>query len=60
WKDHKIFRHISIPAILEEHTDNEKPNWSEYWSLDGKWEMDETVDTEVFIPGLRDIRDEIC
>ena len=59
WADHKIFRHVSIPAILEEHTDNEKPNWSEYWSLDGKWEFDPSIDTEIFIPGLRDIRTEI-
>ena len=59
WADHKIYRHVSIPAILEEHTDNEKPNWSEYWSLDGKWEFDPSIDTEIFIPGLRDIRTEI-
>jgi len=59
WKEHRIFKHVSIPAILNEHTDEEKPNWSEYWSLDGKWEHDETIDTEVFIPGLRDIRNEI-
>ena len=60
WKDHKIFRSVSIPAIIEEHTDTEKPNWKEYWSLDGKWEYDPSIDTEIFIPGLRDIRDEIC
>jgi len=59
WKEHRIFKHVSIPAILDEHTDKEKANWSEYWSLDGKWEHDETIDTEVFIPGLRDIRNEI-
>ena len=59
WKDHKIFKFVSVPAILEEHTDKERPSWKEYWSLDGRYEKDDDKGGEIFIPGLRDIREEI-
>jgi hypothetical protein len=59
WADHKIFRYVKIPALLDEHTEKERPSWHEYWSLDGKEEYDEATGGEVFRPGLRDIRAEI-
>lgn len=62
WASHRLFRGVYLPAILDEWTDNERPNWPEYWTLDG-YDIYEDIDGEQelvgFQPGLRDIRNEI-
>lgn len=60
---HPLFREVIIPAILDEHTDTERPSWPEYWTLDG-FDITQTLDNgdEVVIgyrQGLRDIRSEV-
>ena len=62
WKNNRLFRSVTIPAIKHEYTDHEEPSWPEYWTLDG---YDETMEidgkTEVigYQMGLRDIRESI-
>ena len=62
WKDHRLYREVIIPALLDEYTEDERPSWPEYWTLDG---YDETVEINGeqvvtgFQMGLRDIRDSI-
>jgi hypothetical protein len=63
WRNYHLFRGVYIPAILDEYTDQERPTWPEYWSLDGRdeWQTIDGEDTIVgYKPGLRDIREEIC
>lgn len=62
WKGNRLFRAVTIPAILNEYTDDEVPSWPEYWTLDG---YDETLDVDGethvvgYQMGLRDIRESI-
>ena len=62
WADNKLFRGIYLPAILDEYTENERPHWPEYWTLDGFDITEEIGGDEVVVgyqPGLRDFREEI-
>jgi len=65
WAGQRLFRQVIIPAILDEHTDQERVNWPEYWTLDG-YDIVETIDmkdgtTQDVITGyqmgMRDMRD---
>jgi hypothetical protein len=62
WRDHRLYREVIVPAILDEYTDNERPSWPEYWTLDG---YDKTIEIDGeehvvgFQMGLRDIREAI-
>lgn len=62
WSGMRLFRGVFLPAILDEWTEDERPNWPEYWTLDG-YDVTEEIDGEDVIvgfqPGLRDIRQEI-
>lgn len=62
WMSNRLFRQVSIPAILDEHTDNERPTWPEYWALDG-YDIYDTVDGDEVVvgyrEGLRDIRERV-
>lgn len=62
-KDHPLYREVIIPAILDEWTENERPSWPEYWSLDGSDVYEDAPDgTKVLVgyrQGLRDIRAEV-
>lgn len=59
WKDHRLFRAVTIPAILDEYTENERVTWPEYWTLDG-YDIIEEHDGEKVVVGhqmgMRDIR----
>lgn len=61
--DYPLYREVIVPAILDEHTENERPSWPEYWTLDGYDITEELEDgTEVVVgyqQGLRDIRAEV-
>lgn len=62
WKNNRLFRGVYIPAIWDEWTEQERPSWPEYWTLDGYDLIEEINGEEVVIgyqPGLRDIRAEI-
>lgn len=60
---HPLYREVIIPAILDEYTENERPSWPEYWTLDGYDEVEELDTGEKVIvgyrQGLRDIRSEV-
>lgn len=62
WADHRLFRGVYIPAIQNEWTEQERPTWEDYWTLDG-YDITEEIDGEIVPvghqPGLRDIRAEI-
>lgn len=62
WADHRLFRGVYLPAIQDEWTEEERPTWPEYWTLDG-YDIAEEINGEEYItgfqPGLRDIRTEI-
>lgn len=60
WKNNILFRGVYIPAILDEWTEEERPSWPEYWTLDG-FHMEDPPDSGIMIyrAGLRDIRAEI-
>lgn len=62
WKSHRLYREVIIPAILDEYTEDERPSWPEYWSLDGHDEVVEIDGEEIvtgYTMGLRDIRESI-
>jgi hypothetical protein len=62
WADNRLFRGVYIPAILEEYTENERPSWPEYWTLDGydlHTEVDGVQHVTGYQMGLRDIRESI-
>ena len=58
-----LYREVIIPAILDEWTEEERPSWPEYWTLDGYDITEELEDGEEVIvgyqQGLRDIREEV-
>lgn len=63
WVGQPLYREVVVPAILDEWTDDERPSWPEYWTLDG-YDIFQTLDTgeEILVgyrQGLRDIRDEV-
>lgn len=63
WVGQPLYREVVTPAILDEWTDEERPSWPEYWTLDG-YDIFQELDTgeKVLIgyrQGLRDIRDEV-
>lgn len=62
WADNRLFRGVYIPAILDEYTENERPSWPEYWTLDG-YDVYEEINGEQhatgYQMGLRDIRETI-
>lgn len=62
WNKHRLYREVIIPAILDEYTENERPSWPEYWTLDGYDQVAE-IDGEEHVVGyqmgLRDIRESI-
>jgi hypothetical protein len=62
WSRNRLFRGVYIPAILDEYTENERPSWPEYWTLDG-YDIEEEFAGEKHITGyqmgLRDIRETI-
>lgn len=60
---HPLYREVIIPAILDEWTEEERPSWPEYWTLDG-FDITQTLENgeEVVVgyrQGLRDIRSEV-
>ena len=62
WKNHKLYREVIIPALLDEYTENERPSWPEYHTLEGREETIEIDGENVVIGyqmGLRDIRESI-
>lgn len=62
WKDHRLFRFVRIPAILDEYTENERPTWPQYWTLDGYDIYEEHEGEDILVGhqmGLRDIRESI-
>ena len=60
---HPLYREVIIPAILDEFTEDERPSWPEYWTLDGFDQTETLADGEEVVvgyrPGLRDIRSEV-
>jgi hypothetical protein len=65
WKENRLVRQVIIPAILDEHTENERVSWPEYWTLDG-YDIEEEFDmkdgtTKKMVTGyqmgMRDMRD---
>jgi hypothetical protein len=62
WKSHRLYREVIVPAIIDEYTEDERPSWPEYWTLDGQDQVLE-IDGEEHIVGytmgLRDIRESI-
>lgn len=62
WADHRLYREVIIPAILDEYTEQERVTWPEYWTLDG-YDLTEEYKGEVVVTGhqmgMRDIRDSI-
>lgn len=62
WKSHRLYREVIVPAIIDEYTEDERPSWPEYWTMDGKDETVEIEGEEVvtgYTMGLRDIRESI-
>ena len=62
WVNDPLFRHVKIPAILNEWSEQEVPSWPEYWTLDGYDVTQEIAGKEVitgYQPGLRDFRRQI-
>jgi hypothetical protein len=62
WKDNRLFRAVTIPAILNEYTDDEVPSWPDYWTLDGydlTTEIQGKDEVTGYQMGLRDIRESI-
>jgi hypothetical protein len=62
WVNNRLFRGVYIPAIYDEWTEQESPNWPEYWTLDGYDTFEDPLDDTIvtgYQPGLRDIRAEI-
>lgn len=62
WTGLPLFRGVYFPAILDEHTDDERPMWPEHWTLDGYDVIEEIDGEEVVVgyqQGLRDLREEI-
>lgn len=58
YKGLKYYRLVVIPAILDEHSDTERPSWPQKWSLEGYMGEDPFGDP-VYIQGLRDLRSEL-
>lgn len=62
WAGHRLFRAVIIPALQDEFTENERPTWPQYWTLDG-YDVKETHNGQEIVvrhqQGLRDIRDSI-
>lgn len=62
WRDHRLFRNVIIPAIVNEYEENERVTWEEYWTLDG-YDLTEVHDGEEIVVGhqmgMRDIRSSI-
>ena len=62
WTGNRLFRGVYIPAILDEYTEDERPSWPEYWTLDGYDTFTEVNGEEIitgYQMGLRDIRQTI-
>lgn len=59
WKGLATYRLVTIPALLDEFTEDERPSWPEYWSLQGGL-IEDPIEGEVYRPGLHDIRTEFA
>ena len=59
WAKLQTYRLVKIPGIIDEYTEDERPSWPEYWSLDGGV-VEDPLEGPVFRPGLRDIRAEFA
>ena len=60
WRDEPLFRLVTIPAILDEYTEDERVNWKEYWTLDGYDTFEEVNGEQIrtgYQMGMRDLRD---
>jgi hypothetical protein len=62
WVGNRLFRLVTIPALQDEWTPQERPTWHQFWTLDGYDLVDEIDGQKIttgYQPGLRDIREEI-
>jgi len=60
WAGQRLFRMVTIPALIDEWTENERVTWEGYWTLDGYDQYEHINGEDILVGhqmGMRDIRD---